>query len=140
MNTALPKVIFFEVKTAQDKLKKIFQTTLFHLEKKESLLLLVPDVAAGMFIDEWLWKIEETSFLPHAFSEEPLDEEPILISTKLGSSIRPFLFNLCPDVPSEYGRIKIFYEFDDSSSSLRSEIAKKKFHIYREKDFLIESR
>jgi DNA polymerase-3 subunit chi len=139
MNTSAPKAIFFEVKNAQDKLKRIFQTAEAHFEKSEPLLLLVSDSAAALFIDEWLWKLEETSFLPHLVSDLP-SSEIILISTKQEPHDRNFLFNLSADLPPNTDKGKIFYEFDDSSSPLKKELSKKKFEFYRERGFLIESR
>jgi DNA polymerase IIIc chi subunit len=135
----LPKAIFFTVQSAQDKVKKIFQTAKEHFGKKEPFLLLVPDMAAATFIDEWLWKMEETSFLPHTITEES-SEELIVISPLQAPHERHFLFNLCSPPPQFHEKIKIVYEFDDSSSPLKSELSKKKFSFYREKDFLIELR
>ncbi len=139
MDTAAAKAIFFDVKNATDKLKKIYQTATSHFEKKEPLLILVSDAAAALFIDEWLWKIEDASFLPHAVSDTP-SKEIILISTTQEAHERPFLFNLGADLPMRTDKIKIFYEFDDSSSPSKKELSKKKFTYYRNLGFLIESR
>ncbi len=139
MTFLLPKVVFFNVAKASDKLKKIFQTAEMHFVKKEPLLVLVSDGTSALFIDEWLWKMEESSFLPHEIADRPSDEL-IVIATSNELHQRHFLFNLCPEPPSMMDKVKIFYEFDDSSSCAKQELSKKKFAFYKEKGFSIEAR
>jgi DNA polymerase IIIc chi subunit len=122
------EIFFTTVHDAQAKLKAITHLATLHFKKKEKLLILVADKAALYFVDQLLWRFPEESFLPHTSSENPSEEELIVISQK---NIACFAtLNLCP-YPC-FSEAKIVYELEDLTSADREKLAKERYQAYRD--------
>lgn len=122
------KVIFIPVKDVVTKLRKIAEIATEHLERKEPLLILVPDQAALEFVDELLWKLPEEGFLPHPSSL-------IQIATKPHDASA--LFNLRPLAYLDKPPFKTIYELEDYTSSERLQLSKQRYAAYRALDYSI---
>lgn len=128
------KILFFKVATNTEKLQKIVDISQSHYENKIPLTILVPNENVLEYIDELLWKVPATSFLPHG-------DEGQTISIKAFSKELPLqkhIFNLCPFeiIPTSFKKI---YELEDTTSSAKQALFQKKIKSYQEQKFPIES-
>ena len=135
----LPKVIFFQIKKPLDKLLKITKTAYLHFENKKHLLFLASDDKVEKYIDDLLWKEPKFSFLPHVISDTYTSELVAITKKNININNALYIFNLSSD-PFFHFSCRVIYEFDDYSDKKRALISKKKFQVYREKGYLIESR
>ena len=133
------KVIFFQIKNVKAKLIKLVQTAMHHFEKKEKLLIQVSDEASLNYVDELLWKVPIEGFLPHVVSEKSVDDFIVITKTQENLNKSPYLFNLSQEIIDLDTSYKIIYDFDDYTSSKKQEKSKKRFEVYRQAGFKIES-
>jgi DNA polymerase IIIc chi subunit len=129
------KILFFKVTSNGQKLQKIVEITKGHFENKEPLTILVPNENALDYIDELLWKVPATSFLPHS------TEEGQTITIKVFSkemALQKHIFNLCPFeiLPSSFTKI---YELEDTTSEAKQALFQKKINTYQKLNIPIES-
>src|SRR3989344_5141551 len=110
------RVVFFQVRDAATKLRCIVETAQSHFEKKEPFLILVEDEKSQKFVDELLWKLPETSFLPHLSTDSPAKDPLIITKTKQNLNQAKIAFNLCSTPLLIDGPFRIIYEFEDLSS------------------------
>jgi DNA polymerase IIIc chi subunit len=125
------KVIFISVKDVLSKLRRITEIATEHLEKKEPLLILVPDQAALEFVDELLWKLPEDGFLPHPSSLLQIATEPHDAAA---------LFNLKPSAFLGKNSFKTIYELEDYTSSERLQLSKQRYAAYKAAEYPISTK
>ena len=124
-------VILFQVKGNGLKIQKIIETAHNHFRKKESLLFFVEDEKALHFLDELLWKIPETSFLPHSISDTPKTDKITITKTKNNRLGSLFAFNLCP-TPLLIPGFKNIYDFEDLSNPFKKNLSEMRFKAYKD--------
>lgn len=134
------RVVLFQVKTPQEKLLTLAKTAALHFEKKEKLWILTEDEKTQVFVDELLWKLPASSFLPHCASDEPSSELISISKIKNNINQAHYTFNLCPTPLLIEGPFKIIYDFEDLSSPSRQNLSSIRFDAYKQRRFLIESR
>lgn len=122
------KVVFFTVKTAIEKLHTIVHVAQEYLEKKEALLILVPDQAALDFVDELLWRLPEEGFIPHPTSFIQIESE-----TKEAVAI----FNLKPS--AFLGGSYTIFELEDYTSVEKLQLSKQRYAAYKDARYAISS-
>lgn len=133
------KVIFYQIKNVKTKLIKIIQTAMHHFERKEKLLIQVPDEASLSYVDELLWKVPAEGFLPHVVSDKEIDDYIVITKNQENLNKSSYLFNLSQEIIDLDTSYKIIYDFDDFTSPKKQEKSKKRFEIYRGAGFTIES-
>jgi len=133
------KVIFYQIHNTKIKLIKIIQNAMYHFERKEKLLIQVQDDLSLKFTDELLWKLPKESFLPHIVSEEQCDDFIVITKSAQNINNANYLFNLCQDLVNINQSFKIIYDFDDYTSNHKQYKSQKRFEIYKNANFLIES-
>jgi DNA polymerase IIIc chi subunit len=134
------RVVFFLVRDNSSKLKKIAETALAHFEKKEPFLILVEDERSQQFVDELLWKLPETSFLPHIAADEPTTDRIAICKSKKNVNNARIAFNLCPTPLLIEGPFRIIYEFEDLSAPNKKNLSSLRFDAYKQAGYLIEAR
>jgi DNA polymerase IIIc chi subunit len=134
------RVVFFQVRDVALKLKRIVETAQSHFEKKEPLMIFVEDVKAEQFVDELLWKLPESGFLPHVVAEEPTSEWIVISRTKKNLNQAPVAFNLCPTPLLIDGPFRIIYELEDLTGPHKKNFSAMRFEAYKQEKFLIEAR
>jgi len=142
MNTpsSSTRVAFFLVRDNATKLQKIAEAAHTHFEKKEPFLILVEDERSQQFVDELLWKLPETSFLPHVVADEPTTDRIAICKSKKNVNSARIAFNLCPTPLLIEGPFRIIYEFEDLSSQTKKNLSSLRFDAYKQAGFLIEAR
>ena len=122
------------------KLQRIAEAAQSHFEKKEPFLILVEDSRSQQFVDELLWKIPETSFLPHIASDDPVKDLIAISKMKKNVNGARVAFNLCPTPLLIEGPFRIIYEFEDLTSPSKKSLSSLRFDAYKQAGFLIEAR
>jgi len=133
------RVVFFQVADAAAKLKRIAETARAHFGKKEPFLFFVADEQALNFVDDLLWKLPETSFLPHIAADQPNQERVVITKTKSNVNGAHYTFNLCP-TPLLLAGFKIIYDFEDLSSPNKKSFSSLRFNAYKQAKMTLESR
>ncbi|NGX28561.1 MAG: DNA polymerase III subunit chi [Candidatus Anoxychlamydiales bacterium] len=133
------KVVFFQIRAIKEKLIKLIQTAIYHFEKKENLLIYVQDDAALKFVDELLWKTPKEGFLPHIIADENTSDFIVITKSKNNLNKAKYLFNLSLDLVDFDPSYKVIYDFDDYTTEIKQQKSKKRFEIYRNAGFKIES-
>ncbi|HSX38821.1 MAG TPA: DNA polymerase III subunit chi [Chlamydiales bacterium] len=131
------RIIFFQVTDVPTKLKRILETVKAHFKKKESLLFFVEDDRALHYLDELLWKVPDTSFLPHAIANASTEEKIVITKTKTNVNHSPFAFNLC-STPLLIPGFKVIYDFEDCSAPNKKNLSELRFNAYKQAKILIE--
>jgi len=132
------RAIFFQIKNNKSKLQKLVEIANFHFSKNENFLFITADESSVKFVDELLWKSPTTSFLPHFASSTCLDEKIVITSKRENLNNSKYIFNLCPN-PLMLDNINIIYEFEDFTASGKLQLSRKKYELYKERKFFIES-
>jgi len=136
----LTRVVFFQVQTAQTKLLRISEAAQTHFGKKEKIILFVEDAKAQGFVDELLWKMPTTSFLPHLATDEATQEPVVITKSKENVNGARVAFNLCPTPLLLDPPFRIIYELEDLTAPGKQKLSELRFGRYKEAKFLIESR
>jgi DNA polymerase IIIc chi subunit len=138
--SSLPRVIFFQVRDNSSKLKKIVEMATLHFEKKEPFLILVEDEKSQIFVDELLWKLPPTSFLPHKATDAETNDWIAIAKGKSNVNQARVVFNLCPTPLLIDSSFKIIYEFEDLSTPSKKNLSSHRFDAYKQAGFFIEAR
>ena len=134
------RVVFFQVQGSASKLRWIAETAHTHFQKKEPLLILVEDVRSQQFVDELLWKLPATSFLPHTSTDEPTTDWVAISKGKKNVNQARVVFNLCSTPLLIEGPFRIIYEFEDLSAPAKQNLSSLRFDAYKQAGHLIEAR
>jgi DNA polymerase-3 subunit chi len=133
------RVILFQIRQVKEKISRVVEMANLHFEKKESLILFVEDEKAALFVDELLWKIPPTSFLPHTISEETNNEFIAISRLKKNTNQARYAFNLCPTPLLIEGPFKIIYDFEDLTTPSKQQFSALRFDAYKKASHLIEA-
>lgn len=134
------RVLFFEVKTPGEKVRKIPEIAAEFFTKNEKLLIYSPESNILQYIDDLLWKSPEESFLPHQITSTKCQDMIILTDQISNPNEANSIFNLSKDAllsPMEH--ISKIYEFDDHSDPQKKELSEKRYAAYRKAGFAITS-
>ena len=140
MKSSDTRVVFFQVRDTASKLRRIVETAQSHFEKKEPFLILVEDEKSQKFVDELLWKLPETSFLPHLLADEPTTNPLVITKAKKNLNQAKVAFNLCSTPLLIEGPFRIIYEFEDLTAPNKKNLSSLRFDAYKQEKFLIEAR
>ncbi len=140
IETQTTRVIFFPVKGGAAKLQILYQTIAAHFGRKEHILLTVEDENAQTFTQDSLWKITDTSFLPHVATDDPTTDFIAITKTKNNVNGAKIAFNLCSTpLLIQSPPFRIIYEFEDLSHPNKNRLSSLRFDAYKEAHFMIES-
>jgi len=134
------KITFFQVRNTNSKLEKICQTALEFFEKKEPLLIKVPNPASLEFIDQLLWRYPPDSFLPHRTKEVSCDDLIAITISDENPNEADLIFNLTAepiDLSKHY--FNSVLEFEDLTSPQKNQTAKEHYQLYKSKGYTIIS-
>jgi len=134
------RVILFQIHQAKEKISRVIEIANLHFEKKDSLIFFVEDEKAVHFVDELLWKMPATSFLPHTISEEANHEFIAISRLKKNTNQARYAFNLCPTPLLIEGPFKIIYDFEDLTTPNKQQFSALRFDAYKKASYLIEAR
>jgi len=100
-----------------------------------SALLLARDIGHSQHLDDWLWRFDEESFLPHGQTQE-LGRQPIWIQYDCSNSDeRDVLINLQPQVPAYFTQFERVVELVTAQNK---ESARDHFRFYKERGYPLD--
>ncbi len=134
------RVIFFQVKEAKAKLSCLLEMATAHFAKKEPLLIFVEDEKTALYVDDLLWKLPPTSFLPHAIVTEGSTELVAITHGKANLTQAKIAFNLCSTPLLVEGPFRILYDFEDLTSPSKKQLSELRFDAYKRARLPIEAR
>ncbi len=141
MNASSPtRVVFFQINEPKAKLLRLVEMATFHFERKEPFLILVEEEKTEQYVDELLWKLPPTSFLPHAVVDKESQDLIAITRHKKNMNQARFAFNLCSTPLLIEGPFKIIYDFEDITSLNKKHLSELRFDAYKKSDWLIEAR
>jgi len=110
-------------------------------ERRQPVLVYVPDAATAAQLDRMLWTQPALSFVPHCAADSPLAAEtPILLADTLQDPPREdCLLNLSDELPAGFSRFARLVEIVSTDDAVRLP-ARERFRFYRDRGYAIESR
>jgi len=134
------RIVFFQVRDVRTKLLRICETVRSHFQKKEKIIIFVEDTKASNFVDELLWKVPETGFLPHIATDELSEDFIVITKSKKNVNQARLAFNLCPTPLLIDSDFRIIYELEDLTAPNKKHFSSLRFDRYKEANLLIEAR
>lgn len=135
-----PRVVFFFVRDNPTKLQRIAETAHSHFKKKEPFVLFVDDEKSQQFVDDLLWKLPPTGFLPHIATDEETKEWIAISKSKKNVNGSRFAFNLSATPLLIDSPFRIIYEFEDLTSPAKKNLSSLRFDAYKKAGYFIEAR
>ena len=133
------RVIFFHVNDNQTKLQRIVEAALTHFAKKEPFLIVVEETGLK-FVDELLWKLPDTGFLPHSIQDKESNDLIVITKSRINLNQAQVAFNLCPTALLIETPFRMIYEFEDLTAPIKKNLSSSRFDAYKNAGFLIEAR
>ena len=130
INHPQPKVIFFYIQDNASKIHCICDQVQQGSTKGKKILIHVPNEEAAKYVDALLWKMPDTSFLPHVISQKPIKEWIVITHLEQNLNQATLLFNLCPSVSPIFHQFEEIYEFYEESYPEKARAAEQKIEIY----------
>jgi DNA polymerase-3 subunit chi len=129
-NAQQPELIFLRVTDNQTKLRRIASTVQQHFVKGERILIIVPNNKAASFVDEFLWKIPEESFLPHSPLPCGSNERVVITEDDKNPNRATIAINLCPEPIKRCAQFERIYELFDQTEQGKEGLSKQKILEY----------
>ena len=101
------------------------------------LVLLAEDAAQAAALNDSLWTVGETDFLPHALAGDPLAaHSPIVVTSSLEAEFPHYdmLVNLTRDTPHEFGRFARVFEIISTDQD-DAEAGRKRYSAYKQQSY-----
>ena len=100
------------------------------------VLILTPDMETSRKLDEMLWHLPATGFIPHCRAEDPLAEVTPVIISETGDVLHhdDVLFNLQHASPPIFSRFSRLVEIADKG---HEEEARERYRFYRDRGYEI---
>ncbi len=133
------RVIFFQVRDTKLKLQRLAEMAQTHFEKRDPFIIFVEDIKAQTFVDDLLWKLPETSFLPHTATDDTTKDLVAITKSKTNVNQARSAFNLCPTPLLLEGPLRLIYDFEDLTSPSKKELSSLRFDAYKQAHYLIEA-
>jgi len=110
------------------------------LEQGLRVLVLTPDESAAASMDQMLWRIPATGFLPHCRARDPLaDVTPLIVDCDPGELTHDqVLLNLGSERPVFFSRFQRLIEIVTTDEADRL-AARERFRFYRDRGYEIRS-
>lgn len=124
------RALFFQVRTNQEKLLKIWQIAQEQFDNKKPLLIKTSDEKSSIFIDEMLWSLSSDSFLPHEISLTTSLETICITHTDCNPNQAKTIFNLTSS-PITHEEFSLIYDFDELTPPPKKRISEEKIKSYK---------
>ena len=126
------RVLFFQVKTIDEKKRSIVSLAQKHFEKKDPLIIQLPHQKGLKYVDRLLWSFPKESFLPHSIQETACQDCIVLTAPGKNPNGARAVLNLCltPIDNSNLSFMRI-YELEDLISTDNNHFAKERYKTYK---------
>jgi len=128
--------IHFELLEHPDRVEGIARLMLRRNRLQPAVLILCPDDAFAVQLDERLWTIEDKSFLAHAIVGDDVQknaEQPILLATSIcRDNAAPVLINGGLEVPTDVSGFSHIVDFVDAWDEGLKQAARGRWRMYQQ--------
>ncbi len=121
-------VTFLKVHDNKVKIQRLLEVIHHHFYKGDRLLILVPNAAAGNFVNDLLWSTPAESFLPHTMTDAPSIEQIVITQKKANINRSSVVVNLSGEIWEE--SVENLYELMDTTSKEKEVLAQQKIKHY----------
>ncbi len=133
----MTRISFFH--GARDRLQAAASWLAGAWERRERVLVYVPDAALADRLDHLLWTQPAIAFLPHCPADSPLAAEtPVVITRRLDESAQPpedqRLLSLADEIPPGFARFAELIEIVSNDDAVRLP-ARERFKFYRDRGY-----
>ncbi len=133
----MTQLFLCSVRDARAKLLRVAEVAEACLHHPERIIFFVEDDRAAKFLDDFLWKCSDASFLPHAIHSS---SDWISISVeKKNINGAAVAFNLCPTPLFVNGPFRAIYDFEDLSHPDKRRLSSVRFDAYKKAGMTIVS-
>lgn len=131
-------ISFICVYTQKEKLSRLCSLVNQLFYQKSRLMILVPNKESALFIDDLLWMRPENSFVPHLYSNSPVEEKVLITETKENLNQATVLINLSGTLDDHLmEKFDHIYELEDHTSEKKKENSLRRIQTYRKKSWEI---
>ncbi|MFY7842469.1 MAG: DNA polymerase III subunit chi [Rhabdochlamydiaceae bacterium] len=119
-------------------MQKLYEVAQKHFLAKENLVFLMQDEKSLTFLDDFLWKFPQDSFLPHiCHSTKDETALSIILSKEYQPLSMHCVFNLTTKPVSATKYIKKVYEFEEINVPDKKAQAQEKYQFYRNQGYIL---
>jgi DNA polymerase-3 subunit chi len=123
-----------------NRLAIVFKLITMALKRKMAVHIHTSNENESKLLDEYLWKHQRTSFIPHSIISDDSNNSKIEIS--VGHEFEPmkhcdYLINLSIDRPEFFSRYLKFAEILDTSEEILT-AGRKRYAFYRDRGYTLE--
>ncbi len=123
-----------------NRLAIVFKLITMALKRNMAIHIHTNNENESKLLDEYLWKYQRTSFLPHALISDPATNSKLEIS--IGHDYEPmnhcdYLINLSIERPDFFSRYLKFSEILDTSDEILT-AGRKRYAFYRDRGYTLE--
>ncbi len=123
-----------------NRLAIVFKLITMALKRKMAIHIHTSNENESKLLDEYLWKHQRTSFLPHSIISDESTHSKIEIS--IGHNFEPmnhcdYLISLSSDRPEFFSRYLKFAEILDTSEEILT-AGRKRYAFYRDRGYTLE--
>jgi len=104
---------FLLAKDNGTKLRHICETVSRHFFQQESILIAVASSEVATYIDQLLWRLPESGFIPHVIANAPLTERIVITTEQINLNQAAVLFNLRPQIVANIHEFGVIYDLLD---------------------------
>lgn len=122
------KITFLKVHDNGKKIQRLVDVIHHHFYKGDRILVVVPNAAAGKFIDDLLWSTPPESFLPHVMTDVPNPEQLVITQKKENLNRCSVVVNLSAGIWEE--SVENLYELMDRTSKEKEILSQNKINQY----------
>lgn len=134
------RILFHSVKTNAEKLNLIYKISDAAYRNGQRLLIHVPTFQAAHYLDTFLWKSSEESFLPHVVSDMPTSEWiAITQQSEVNINRATRVLNLHVQTINFFDQLEEIHEIYDQTTAEKLNMTKQKIQAYEAKGLKIIS-
>ncbi|MDQ7003797.1 MAG: DNA polymerase III subunit chi [Ghiorsea sp.] len=131
--------VHFELLTHADRIKGIAHLLFRRNRLTPHVLILCPDIDTMQQLDDTLWTIHPTAFLPHAIASNDTEynaKQPILLATNINRDNQAtVLINAGLEVPPSLEGFSHIVDFVDGWDEGLKQASRERFKTYRQLSF-----
>lgn len=122
------KISFLKVHDNTKKVQRLLEVIHHHFYKGDRILVVVPNMTAGSYINDLLWSTPPESFIPHVMTDAPSADSLVITQKKENLNKATVVINLTPGIWEE--SVSYLYELMDRTSKEKEILSHNKIKQY----------
>lgn len=122
------KISFLKVHDNTKKIQRLLEVIHHHFYKGDRILVVVPNITAGSYINDLLWSSPPESFIPHVMTDAPSADALVITQKKENLNKATVVVNLTAGIWEE--SVSYLYELMDKTSKEKEILSFNKIKQY----------